>query len=94
MLVLARKKNESIYIGDNIKIFILDISGETVKIGVEAPRNIDVYRSEVFRAIQQENRQAATTKMNVSDLANLMKNNSPCHTDERGPALIPSPECS
>jgi len=58
MLVLSRKKNESIMIGDTIEIKIISVDGDLVRIGIEAPRNLDVYRKEIFDAIQEENRLA------------------------------------
>jgi len=60
MLVLARKVNESIMIGDQIEISVVDIRGEQVKIGIKAPPTVKVYREEVYRAIQQENVAAAS----------------------------------
>ena len=59
MLVLARKINESLMIGDQIEVSIIDVRGEQVKIGIKAPSHIKVYRQEVYRAIQEENVQAA-----------------------------------
>ncbi|MGG4451658.1 carbon storage regulator CsrA [Brevibacillus porteri] len=58
MLVLSRKKNESIMIGDTIEIKIISIDGDQIKLGIEAPRNLDVHRKEIFEAIQEENRLA------------------------------------
>ena len=60
MLILARKVNESIMIGDQIEISIVDIRGEQVKIGIKAPQDVKVYRQEVYRAIRQENVAAAS----------------------------------
>jgi carbon storage regulator len=54
MLVLTRKPNESIMIGDEIELFILSVTGEKVRIGIEAPREIPVFRKEVWLAIRQE----------------------------------------
>ena len=62
MLILTRKLNESIMIGDQIEISIVDIRGDQVKIGIKAPRNIKVYRQEVYRAIQKENIEAVKSK--------------------------------
>lgn len=59
MLILSRKQNESIMIGDQIEISVIDIKGEQVKIGIRAPKNVKVYRQEVYLAIQQENIEAA-----------------------------------
>ena len=58
MLILARKKNESIIINDNIEISIVEIKGESVKIGINAPDSVKIYRQEVYDAIQKENQAA------------------------------------
>ncbi|MFJ6264925.1 carbon storage regulator CsrA [Lysinibacillus xylanilyticus] len=58
MLVLSRKKDESIMIGDQIEIKILAVEGEQIKIGIVAPKTVKVHRSEVFKAIQAQNREA------------------------------------
>lgn len=58
MLILARKKNESIIINDDIEISIVELKGESVKIGIEAPSNVKIYRREVYDAIQRENKAA------------------------------------
>ncbi len=54
MLVLTRRTGESIMIGDDIEIKILDVSGEKVRVGIDAPREINVYRTEVFERIEAE----------------------------------------
>jgi carbon storage regulator len=54
MLVLTRKSNQSIMIGDDIEVSVLSIMGEKVRIGIQAPRNIPVFRKEVYLEIQQE----------------------------------------
>ena len=59
MLILSRKKDESIVIGDNITISVVDIKGDQVKLGIDAPGNVKVFRQEVYKAIQEENRAAA-----------------------------------
>jgi carbon storage regulator len=59
MLVLARKINESIVIGDSIHVSVIDIKGDQVKLGIDAPKQVKVYRQEVYEAIQEENRKAA-----------------------------------
>lgn len=56
MLVLSRNRDESIVIGDDIVITIVDVRGDKVKVGVEAPRCVDVHRKEVYDAIQREKR--------------------------------------
>ncbi len=68
MLVLTRKVNESIVIGDNIEVKIVDIKGDHVKLGITAPRDISVHRKEVYLAIQRENIIAAK-----SDIDKLQK---------------------
>lgn len=55
MLVLSRQRDESIIIGDNIVITIVDIRGDKVRLGIEAPTEIPVHRQEVYEAIQREN---------------------------------------
>ena len=59
MLVLSRQRDESIIIGDNIVITIVDIRGDKVRLGIQAPVEIPVHRQEVYDAIQRENMQAA-----------------------------------
>ncbi len=59
MLVLSRKINQSIMIGDNIRVVIVGVDRDQVKVGIEAPRDIPVHRSEVFEEIQRANRVAA-----------------------------------
>jgi carbon storage regulator len=54
LLVLTRKSNQSIMIGDDIEVSVLSIMGEKVRIGIQAPRNIPVFRKEVYLEIQQE----------------------------------------
>ncbi len=61
MLILSRKTNERIIIGENIEIAVVDIRGDQVKLGIVAPKNVKVYRQEVFDAIQEENRKAAAS---------------------------------
>ena len=72
MLVLARKLNESIMIGDDIEIVVIDIKGDQVKLGVKAPRDITVHRKEIYLEIQNQNVEALNadpTKLkNLTDL--------------------------
>lgn len=69
MLVLTRKKNESIVIGDNIEITVVDIQGDQVRIGINAPKNVSIHRKEVYLEIQSENKKAADVKkINLKDL--------------------------
>jgi carbon storage regulator len=55
MLILARRINESIMVGDQVEISVVDIKGDQVKLGISAPKSVKVYRREVYRAIQEEN---------------------------------------
>ena len=55
MLVLSRQRDESIIIGDNITITIVDIRGDKVRLGIDAPKEVPVHRQEVYDAIQREN---------------------------------------
>ena len=59
MLVLSRHRDESIIIGDDIVITVVDIRGDKVRLGINAPIEIPVHRQEVYEAIQRENKQAA-----------------------------------
>jgi carbon storage regulator len=54
MLVLSRQKNESIMIGDNVEVIIVDVRGDKVRLGITAPKAISVHRKEVYEAIQRE----------------------------------------
>lgn len=59
MLALARKLNESIIINDNIEVTILEVKGDQVKIGINAPKSVPIYRKELFEQIQKSNTEAA-----------------------------------
>ncbi|MGE7911004.1 carbon storage regulator CsrA [Lysinibacillus xylanilyticus] len=65
MLVLSRKKDESIMIGDHIEIKILAVEGEQIKLGIVAPKTVKVHRSEVFEAIQAQNREALSASSSL-----------------------------
>ena len=71
MLVLSRQRDESIMIGDNIVITIVDIRGDKVRLGINAPVEIPVHRQEVYEAIQRENLQAA--RLEPKDTQGLAK---------------------
>ncbi len=68
MLVLTRKIGESLAINDNVRITILEVKGKTVRLGIEAPDDIKVYREEIFLKIQEENRQAAAATFDPSQV--------------------------
>ena len=58
MLALSRKKNEALVINNNVEITVLEIKGEQVKLGISAPREVPVYRKEVYVQIQDSNKEA------------------------------------
>lgn len=70
MLALTRKKNESLIINNNIEITVLEVRGDQVKLGIAAPKEVPVYRKEVYKEIQDENKNALDTS-NISKLKNL-----------------------
>lgn len=72
MLVLSRKKGESIMLGDNIEVVVLGVEGETVKLGIRAPKQVEVHRKEIFDAIRQENQEASSAKISTADLRGLL----------------------
>ncbi len=65
MLILRRKLGENISIGDQIRVSILEIQGGQVKLGIEAPAGVPIYREEVLDRIMSENKKAATTSLSV-----------------------------
>lgn len=65
MLVLTRKPQQAIQIGPDIEIKILSIDGDQIKIGINAPKNIDIHRKEIYLAIQEENNQASSTTLDL-----------------------------
>ena len=69
MLVLTRKTNQSIMIGDDIEVSVLAIMGEKVRIGIQAPREVPVFRKEVYLEIQQEQAGAAKDARDEVDAA-------------------------
>lgn len=72
MLALARKINQSIMIGNDIEVTLLEIKGDQIKIGISAPKNVPIYRKEIFDQIQQENKNAGQ-EVDVSKIRNLFK---------------------
>lgn len=72
MLALTRKANESIMIGNDIEVTLLEIRGEQIKIGINAPKSIPVYRKEVYLQIQDANKEAANQENPVEALKGLL----------------------
>ncbi len=77
MLVLSRRKDETIMIGDEVEITIVDVRGDTVRLGIKAPRNVSVHRKEIYDAIQAENiaaaKEAIPDQQAVGGLGSLLK---------------------
>lgn len=71
MLILTRKKDENIIIDDEIEIKIVAIEGNQVRLGIDAPNNIEIHREEVYRRIEEENKEAA--KSQIENLGDVMK---------------------
>lgn len=72
MLILSRKTDESIIINENIEITIIGISEGKVKVGIKAPKDVEILRSEVKKAVESENK-VAIDNINISALKNLLK---------------------
>jgi len=86
MLVLSRQRSETIMIGDDIEVTVVDIRGDKVRLGITAPREVSVHRKEVYDAIRRENRAAAQVK--PEDLPELGKLN-PKIAAKDGPSAGP-----
>lgn len=73
MLVLGRKKGESIIIDDQIEITITAVEGDTVKLGINAPKHIAIHRKEIYLEIQAENKLATVGELNLGELLKIKK---------------------
>lgn len=73
MLVLTRKTNESIMIGDEVKITVVEVRGDQVKLGITAPKRISVHREEIFLEIRKENIKAAASQIGLGELGQIWK---------------------
>ncbi|MDF2721742.1 MAG: csrA [Paenibacillus sp.] len=69
MLVLTRKKGESIMIGDSIELVVIGIEGDLVKLGIQAPKYVEVFRKELYDSIQSSNREATERKVPPQDVS-------------------------
>ncbi len=67
MLVLTRKKGQSIMVGDEIEISVVEINGDAIRIGIKAPRAVSIYRREIYDAILEENIRAAGTSARMAE---------------------------
>ena len=86
MLVLSRQRDETIMIGDEIELTIVDIRGDKVRIGIEAPSSIAVHRKEVYQAIKRENEQAAEYR---GGLEELKRGLGGCANHGKGGTVLP-----
>ena len=74
MLILTRKSGESITIGDDVKITVIEVKGKQVRIGIDAPRNYIIHREEVYIRIQEENKRAAEkTPVSLKNITDFLK---------------------
>ncbi|MDF2587725.1 MAG: hypothetical protein K0S41_1566 [Anaerocolumna sp.] len=73
MLALSRKLNESIIIGNDVEITILEIKGDQVKIGINAPKSVPIYRKEIYVQIQEANKEAADSTNSIDALKKLFQ---------------------
>lgn len=77
MLVLARKIGEKIIVNDNIEIIVLDANQNTVRIGINAPQNVSVYREELYKEIQSANKDSnIASESSINELHKLIKENN------------------
>ncbi|GAA1817645.1 carbon storage regulator CsrA [Luedemannella flava] len=74
MLVLTRRPGESIMVGDDVVITVLEVRGDVVRVGIAAPRSVQVHREEIYRELQAANREAASpSKAAVDSLSQLLR---------------------
>ncbi len=74
MLILTRKTGEGLFVGDHIRITVVEIRGKQIRLGIEAPENVVVLREEIFRRIQEANLQAAgVAPLDVKEIATLWR---------------------
>ncbi|MBR0225620.1 MAG: carbon storage regulator CsrA [Thermoguttaceae bacterium] len=74
MLVLSRKKNESVFVNGNIRVVIVDVRGDKVQLGIEAPNDVTVYRSEVLEKIQQSEKSSDVETLDMSRRGAVYRN--------------------
>ena len=87
MLVLTRRANQSIMIGHDVVVTVLEVRGDQIRLGIQAPRHVDVHREEVYRELQRTNQLAASPSAKALDaLGSLM----PARPGEEAPARGPA----
>ncbi|PPK66464.1 carbon storage regulator CsrA [Actinokineospora auranticolor] len=90
MLVLTRRTGESVRIGDEVTVTVLDIRGDVVRVGIQAPRSVAVHRDEVYRELRKENEQAArTADAGAALLSDALRRRAPGPRPGPGPAAGP-----
>lgn len=91
MLILTRKPGESIYIGDHIKVTVNEIKGNQVRVGIDAPSDLRIYREEIYLQILEENRQAASTGLEdasgLESLTQALRPQGPKPADDSGEGM-------
>lgn len=90
MLVLTRRSGESVHVGDDVVVTVLDVRGEVVRLGIQAPRTIQVHREEIYRELQAANRAAASPSADaLRNLARLVR--EPKAAPPANPGAAPKP---
>ncbi|ADG07611.1 carbon storage regulator CsrA [Kyrpidia tusciae] len=84
MLVLSRRAGEAIVIGEDVRVVVLEVRGEVVRLGIDAPRSVAVHREEVFEQIREENRRAAQSRDALDRLLGAL-NADPPRPGDPGP---------
>ncbi|MBG0825990.1 carbon storage regulator CsrA [Planomonospora sp. ID91781] len=85
MLVLTRRSGESLMIGDDVVVTVLDVRGDVVRIGIRAPRSVPVHREEIFRELQSANREAASPNEDaLAALRRMLRPGAPGGTEGAG----------
>ena len=75
MLILSRKEEESIIINGNIEVKVLEIGEGKVRLGIKAPKDVDIFREEIYKSIQEENIQASKAKVDIKEMGKLFNKN-------------------
>lgn len=75
VLVLTRKRNQSIIIGDEVEVTVLEVRGDQVRLGINAPRRVSVHRREVYDEIQLANQEAASSRRGLARALDFLKRN-------------------
>mgnify|MGYP001304073422 CR=1 FL=1 len=88
MLVLSRQKDDSIMIGDNVEVIIVDVRGDKVRLGITAPKDVSVHRREVYDAIQREKAEQAKAEKEANELVQKEKSEKAEKPDEDIPEIL------